>query len=786
MSKRKAQQQSKQPASPQQKPAASLLTVLVTAFSGALLVARLVVPTEAAPQGATLWLTQFWMFTGLLWVWDRFRQSDYKLYWDWFDIGLLLLVLGHVLSAIKVFIMLEQRRAALNLTWEWIGLGISVLLMRSLLKKSVSMRSVFLLYLMAATALAGLGFWQHYVFYPETAQEYRLLRNRLDENPADLAAQQQLLDMGVPPDALAPPARRMWEQRLEGSTEPFGGFALANSFAAVLLLGTLIAGTSLIIIRNSNENTLVQAVTTLCLAMTAYCLVLTKSRTAWVGLIAGVLFWFSLFIWRWLIDRNGKTDRAEESIEKQQSNWLATGVIAVGVLLLSVLIAGAAAFSGSLDQAVLVEAPKSLLYRLQYWQATWQVIQEQPLFGTGPGNFRQHYLQFKLPESSEEIADPHNFLLDLWANGGLLSVIGLGLLILLAIKHFCSSWYQKPANGQNPADSDANKLFLTGSACGFLFVLMSELLTGPVMPDRILQLMMMALFGFTLLQLLSRGQAQSAQRKWQPLTALSVIVALFVHLTGAGGVEMPAIAQLLLVFMAIICTAVSQPTQARSVESNSIAAFAIMAILLVALNIGCLLTGLLPVFHVQSLLQSGDIAFATGHVAAAERAYQQASEADRLNPEPLMKRAQLHWWKTEQEMAKGRFDQAEFEAAISFALQAITRDPYSPNNYRMLGDWYYKIAQAMRNRNDNQHKKMATEAVERYGQAVKLYPNYAVVQAEAALAAQLADQHKLADEYALRALELDKINQQAGHLDKLLTEELHTQMKHIAGTTKTD
>src|SRR4029079_4411509 len=71
---------------------------------------------------------------------------------------------------------------------------------------------------------------------------------------------------------------------------------------------------------------------------------------------------------------------------------------------------------------------KSLRYRFEYWSSTWQMLQESTrnwLTGVGPGNFRQHYLQFKLPQSSEEIAAPHNLMLDVRANGGLLALAGL-------------------------------------------------------------------------------------------------------------------------------------------------------------------------------------------------------------------------------------------------------------------------------------------------------------------------------------------------------------------------
>ena len=64
------------------------------------------------------------------------------------------------------------------------------------------------------------------------------------------------------------------------------------------------------------------------------------------------------------------------------------------------------------------KAAKSFGYRLQYWQATMRMIAEHPLAGCGPGNFQDAYTAYKLPEASEEVADPHNFLLEVWATAG--------------------------------------------------------------------------------------------------------------------------------------------------------------------------------------------------------------------------------------------------------------------------------------------------------------------------------------------------------------------------------
>src|SRR5262249_9011447 len=102
-------------------------------------------------------------------------------------------------------------------------------------------------------------------------------------------------------------------------------------------------------------------------------------------------------------------------------NWR---IALAAILCLALLIGGALAMKG-LDAAVLTEATKSLGYRLQYWRSTLAMIARHPLLGVGPGNFQDYYTQFKLPEASEEIRDPHNFLLEVWATAGTLALTAL-------------------------------------------------------------------------------------------------------------------------------------------------------------------------------------------------------------------------------------------------------------------------------------------------------------------------------------------------------------------------
>src|SRR5262249_3288045 len=132
-----------------------------------------------------------------------------------------------------------------------------------------------------------------------------------------------------------------------------------------------------------------------CVAAVAWCLVLTKSRSAYVAAAVGVALLPLL----------------DARVRSRVLNWrFALGVAAV----LAVLI-GAGLATGGLDVQVLTEAKKSLGYRLEYWQTTLAMIGRHPWLGVGPGNFQEFYTQFKLPEASEEVRDPHNFLLEVWA-----------------------------------------------------------------------------------------------------------------------------------------------------------------------------------------------------------------------------------------------------------------------------------------------------------------------------------------------------------------------------------
>ena len=144
------------------------------------------------------------------------------------------------------------------------------------------------------------------------------------------------------------------------------------------------------------------------LLLVLVCLLLTKSRSAWAGLIAGLL------LLGWMARGRVRVERWRSPRACWACSWQ--------------LLVAAGFATRQLDREILTEAAKSLRYRAEYWAGTWGLITESAgtfLAGVGPGNFAGPYLGHKLAVSSEEIKDPHNLFLEAWATSGLFAVLAL-------------------------------------------------------------------------------------------------------------------------------------------------------------------------------------------------------------------------------------------------------------------------------------------------------------------------------------------------------------------------
>jgi O-antigen ligase len=737
--------------------------IIGAVFVLALVVVRWLVPAESAHEGDTLWIVQLWFASLAIWVWSRFRTKNWSVRLNLFDAALWTVIAGHVLATAFVFWHGGNRRAAIDLSWEWVGLGVTYFLLRQFVP-GIAGGSPGRLATVAATlgiVLAGLGIWQHYVYYPRAYEEYHSLQTELEqlrEHPAENAARIGKIELklqanGVPSDKAA---QRQFENRLRFSNEPFGPFALANTFAGFLLVAAILCGDLFRGAKRPFTATSV-AIWAAAFLLLVYCLVLTKSRTAWIALVVALGFWgiCSLFSGRAIFSR---------------------GIlfIAAAVLLAIGALFGIAALKGGFDVQVISEAPKSLDYRLQYWKGALGVIREHPIVGVGPGNFRQHYLHHKLAESSEEIADPHNFILDLWSSGGLLALAGCAGCLIFAVAPFLRRRnVEESPKKSSEAEADERRVWSTtvaGVAGGFLLAVIAPLLTFSGDFDFWTILLFAA--WFAAFALISR-QLSSGVLSGPSLSGAALggaVVGLGVHLLGAGGIEMPAVVQMFLVIAALMFAIAP-----RGADSIQMPRFMVAAgVAAVALFVCCLLTATLPVFQRRERIAAGEQALALdGDVNRAVLEFGEAAVCDPFSPEPHEKLAEAFFsrWQAGRKEVSGSDD---FDKCRDSLRMAIKLDPDNPSPYRRLGQMYAaKFARS-------QDPADAAAAADSLSDAVDRYPNDASLRAERATAFSDAGRTADAKKEAERALQLDEINRQNGHTDRYLSDATVLQLRRLA------
>lgn len=296
-------------------------------------------------------------------------------------------------------------RPAINLGWEWGAVGFLYVLARNLPKTRGESVVILGAIGAAAVAVAVFGLYQVGVELPQVQRKYLA-------NPA--AA---LRIAGVEPGS---PAQALFESRLLGSNEPYSTFALANSLAG-FLVGPLVVAIGVAwdaLTRRGGKGSRVAGVLTsaLPIALVLVCLTLTKSRSAYIGVCAGLV----ALAWR----------------ERGRLRPRTLALLACGLLIVVAGLVTAGVATGRLDRQVLTESGKSFRFRQQYWAGTWAALRANPSAfwrGFGPGNFSAPYALYKLPAASEDIHDPHNFVLETWVTAGLPAVCALFVAIGLVV-----------------------------------------------------------------------------------------------------------------------------------------------------------------------------------------------------------------------------------------------------------------------------------------------------------------------------------------------------------------
>jgi len=690
----------------------------------ALVVARPLYPSEsAAEHGDGVVIVLLWFLVAALWLVGALASKRPVVRLGWTELAVVILVGWHGLSTLWAMGH-GSPRPALNMFWEWVGLGLSFLLIRQLFITRRERRAILVIMIGLAAALSTYGVYQY-------AWELPAERARYWQDPDAVLREQGLW---FEPGSRE---RRLFEDRLK-STEPMGTFALANSLAGFLVPWLVVAvGVAVAPLDRDGPEPFGWPVRwgyriagVAVVMVVAVCLVLTKSRSGLLAVLAGLGVAVPLC-------RPGA----------RLAGWKLAGAMITGAALL----VGVAVASGGWDVQVLTEAGKSLGYRLEYWKATGAMIAERPLVGCGPGNFRYAYTQYMLPEASEEVAEPHSFLLEVWATAGTPAMVAL--VAALA----CAAWAMlRRGRGQapepEPSGRDASPFVVGGAVLGFLVAPLAGSV-GPVPPG--IQPLVLGLL-VTMVSVVVMGPGMERVRLPALLPGVAA-AALLLNLCAAGGIGFPGVSGSLwlLVALGMNCCAVGPGCRlGRPAVAGAL-------VVTLALAAAMVRTGYLPVVRAVPWMRR-----AYDQPDRAEEYLERAADADRWSAEPWKLLAELAFRHWRQEPSPGAFDW--FETCAQKVLQL---NPNSEAVWFRIGRWYWE-AYLRTGRREHLER-----AVGLFAGAVKRYPNRSLHRALLAIAlAERGDPHRSQLE-ARRALRLDELNP---HADKDLPGELRRLLRRIA------
>lgn len=216
-----------------------------------------------------------------------------------------------------------------------------------------------------------------------------------------------LADRGWAADSFE--ARQFFQKITAG--EMVGFSASPNTFAACIVVTMLLtAGLALQRLRDG-DGPAWAVLLGLPIVGGAAIIVMTHSRTALAALVLAMVLLVA--IWR-------------------IGSWMSRHARGLFVIAAASVLAGAAVivWRGTTTGTLFHD---SLTFRWRYWLGAWRIFTEHPVAGVGWENFGPFYLAKRLAIASEEVRDPHNFIVrffvELGLIGGTLAVASIALLL---------------------------------------------------------------------------------------------------------------------------------------------------------------------------------------------------------------------------------------------------------------------------------------------------------------------------------------------------------------------
>jgi O-antigen ligase len=352
--------------------------------------------TADAPRGpgpaTTLWLNLLCCVPALLVLLRRAIDRHYVLRVHWSQLPLLLLGAWSGLSVLWS----SDRFAAMVGASTWIAAMVVLWTMTQLVRSWQRVRVVGGVMTGILLALVAQGLIYRFADAPDLQEMWR------KEGPRILA------ERGWEPDSFQ---ARQFERKLLAA-EPMGFSHSPNTYATqIVVLGCVVLGLALQRWRDGDESGWVGAAA-LPLLPAALMPFFTGTKTAAVTALLGVaLLVVAIRFGPWLQAR-------------QRRGFIVGLSMVVGLTL---LVVGYGLATGRLPSA-------GLNFRWSYWVGSIAMFADHPLLGVGWNNFASNYLPYRVARATEEIRDPHNFVLRFFCELGIVG--GLTALAWLLV----SAW----------------------------------------------------------------------------------------------------------------------------------------------------------------------------------------------------------------------------------------------------------------------------------------------------------------------------------------------------------
>lgn len=224
------------------------------------------------------------------------------------------------------------------------------------------------------------------------------------------------------------------------STGFFAHSNISGSYLAAVALATVGLGIARLRSRRKTFRVLFGVVTLTAAAAMVAALVLTRSRGALASGLLCAVTWLAVGVvwWRWESLRRWAAGRWRMLLV---GGWSAVVLVVVATVVVALHRGGLPGHS--------------LMFRWHYWTGASHIIAQHPWTGVGAGNFDRHYVRYKPAEVPEEVKNPHNFLVTMATEWGVLGLASGVMLIVAVSAALCRPAGDRSPTSDEPGDSPA-------------------------------------------------------------------------------------------------------------------------------------------------------------------------------------------------------------------------------------------------------------------------------------------------------------------------------------------